>query len=327
MMIPDREYVFSSSYIKACSSKGTPAERLARFRDAADAGALRAIAAEVFNAAADNPYDDAITAAVSVCREALPDFSVIKPLLYKYDCTNIKTAIKCKIRNIPAEKLMFSCGTIPVTAVIAAGESSDFSAIPGEMGKAASKAVNEYGKTGEVRNIDLLLDCAAFTDMKREAEESGCELIRDIVAVRADGVNFITAMRLNSAGMASDTAASLFERAFVPGGTMGTEAFCSKNSGVFPVKKISSYAKGVSSAPVKTAAAEGVNGDEAQRIFDEAVLKMCSKYRYKPFGPEVAIAFIVVREAEITNCRIIEAAQKTADKDEILRERLRVAYV
>lgn len=325
-MIPDREYVFASSFIKASEGRGTPAERLARFREASDAAALRAAAAEAFRVSEDNVYDGAIASAAALAHEAIPEKELISPLLYKYDCANIKTAIKCTIRNISPEGMLFTCGTVPVQTVIDAAQSSDFKKIPGAMGKAAEEALKVYTKTGEVRAIDLILDRACFQDMKKSADTLGCDLVKNIVKIRADGVNLLTAMRIAADGLDADTAFSLFERAFVPGGEMKLSAFASPSSGVFSADKIASHASGASADAVKTAAKE-TDPEKAQRMIDEAILKLCTKYRFKPFGPEVAVSLMVIREAEITNCRIIEASFGEANADETVRERLRVAYV
>ncbi len=325
-MNPDREYVFASSFIKASEGKGSPAERLARFREAQDAAALRAAAAEAFRVSGENVYDDAVTSVTKLLESSLPDFSLVFPLLYKYDCANIKTAIKCKIRNISSEGLLFSCGTVSPAAVTDAAEASDFSEIPGEMGKAAVVALRHYQKTGEVRAIDLILDRACFADMKDAAEKSGCELLKKIVRLRADGVNFITAMRISAENLSADVASSLMERAFVPGGNMPESAFKDPETGVKELSALASRASGDTAEVIKRCA--GVKDpDAAAKIIDEAVISLCMKYRFKPFGPEVAVSLLVIREAEITNCRIIEAAIGTDAREETVRERLRVAYV
>lgn len=325
-MISDREYVFASSFIKASEGKGTPAERLARFREAQDRENLRSFFAEAFHVGGDDVYDAAMTAATELIKSSLPEFSLFAPLLYKYDCANIKTSIKCKIRDISPEGMLFSCGNYPVSLIIAAAESSDFSKIPGEMGKAAQKALAEYRKTGEVRAIDLTLDRACFADMDNSAKESAIGLIGKIVRLRADSVNLITLMRINEGGFDGDTAVSLFGRAFVPGGNMPESAFLTKEGTVADKETAASRASGDTAEIIK-AAAKSADADAAAKIVDEAIIKECMKYRFKPFGPEVAVSLLVIREAEITNCRIIEAAMGEADREEVLRERLRVAYV
>ena len=325
-MIPDREYVFASSFIKASDAKGTPGERLARFREASDTASLRSAVSDMYSVSGDNVYDEVLCRVKNILSEALPDFSVMTPLFIKYDCTNIKIAIKCKLRGVSPEGLLFRCGTLDTNTILSAVESSDFKTLPPELGKAADEALTVYRKTGEVRAIDLTLDRACFEYMKKAADDGGCELIRNIVTVRADCTNLITAMRISAEEMAPDIAFSLFERAFVSGGVLNVSDFGSSENGLKSPSDIAVYANGVSAEAVKSAA-KAAGPDEANRECDEAVLRMCDKFRYKSFGPEVAVRLLLIREAEMTNCRILEAAMGSEETKEKATERLRAAYV
>lgn len=323
----ESEFLFASTFLKASDSKGTPLERLNRFREASDTEALRAAAAEVFGVPADDVYDSAMADMADKLKSAVPDFKAFAPLFLKYDCTNIKTAIKCALRGISPDGLMFTCGTIPTDVIIDAANSSHFEKIPGAMGKAAEEAMAEYRKTGEVRAIDLIIDKACFADMNRLADEGGIDIIKTIVKIRTDGANLLASMRISASGMPSDVAVSLFKRAFLPGGEISERAFISDSEGaLLMASEVASAARGVSASAVKRACAE-TSFAKAEKQLDDAVLALCEKYRFRPFGPEVAVRYIIIRETEIMNCRIIEAAMSSPQKEEILRERLRVAYV
>lgn len=329
-MISDRDYVFASSFLRAADGRGTPAERLARFSEASSKEALRASVAEAYGIAGSGAdvYESVILDAVDKMRGSLPDFKVVYPLLCKYDCTNIKTAVKCAVKNISPDTLMFSCGTVSRELITDCAKKSSFRALPDHvsaMRSAADEALHQYRKTGEVRAIDLMLDAACFEDMRRMADESGVELIKNTVTLRADGVNTLTCMRIRNSGMPAAAARSLMQRAFVPGGDIPMSAFLSGEGGCADAdtasKKISSGS--VSASAVKRAAAANSFAD-AEKIIDEAVLSLSDKFRFKPFGAEVAVRFLLLREAEMTNCRIIEAAMN-GDAD--VKERMRKAYV
>ena len=112
-MINEREYLFASSFLKASDAEGTPADRLARFGAAADPEALRGAVREACRLAPNVPgervYDEAFADAVRTVRSAVPDFGVFSSLLYKYDCTNIKTAINTKLRLFRSRSFVFKC--------------------------------------------------------------------------------------------------------------------------------------------------------------------------------------------------------------------------
>lgn len=328
-MLNDRDYVFASSFLRASDGRGTPGERLARFGEANGKGALRAAVAECYGIAdsGDGVYEAVICDAVEKMRSSLPDFSVFYPLLYKYDCNNIKTSIKCAVSGADPEGLMFSCGTVAPDVIIQCAKKSSFAALPmRSMSRAADEALETFRKTGEVRAIDLMLDAACFEDMKECAELGGVELIKDIVRLRADGVNTLGCMRIGASGMPSAAASALMKRAFVPGGDIPMAAFISAEGGCADkeaiVRRIPTAS--LSSASVR----EALSADSfaaAEKIFDEAVLRLADKYRFKSFGPEIAVRFLVLRETEMTNCRIIEASMRM--KGSTVKERMRKAYV
>lgn len=327
-MLKDRDYVFASSFLRASDGRGTSAERLARFTEASGSDVLRAAVAESYGITADGAgvYEAVICDAIEKLRGSLPDFSVMYPMLYKYDCNNIKTAIKCTLRGVDSNGLMFDCGTVGAEAVIQCAKKASFASLPmPAMRAAADAALTGFRKNGDVRAIDLALDAACFEDMKNSAVKGGVELIKNIVTVKADGVNTLSCLRIGAAGMPAAAAVSLMERAFVPGGAVPKAAFIRSDGGFADgeslVRRIPSGS--VSGAAVRAAAAADSFAD-AEKIFDEAVLSLADKFRFKPFGPEVAVRFLLLREAEMTNCRIIEASMKGSDA---VKERMRKAYV
>ena len=49
--------------------------------------------------------------------QALPDPALFRYFRYPYDCNNIKAAIKCAVRGISAEDMLFDFGTVPADEV------------------------------------------------------------------------------------------------------------------------------------------------------------------------------------------------------------------
>lgn len=324
-MISDREYIFASSYIKAWDSPLSPAERLSRIRECSSRDSVRSTAAELFKVTGNDPYNEAMLSAVNMLREILPDFSVVSPLLFKYDCNNIKTAIKCNIRGLSPEGMMFSYGTISEKEVWECAKSGDFSPLPEIFRKGAEEATELFSMTGEARAIDLILDKACFEQMKITADKSGCEETKSIVSLKADGTNLMTARRIGNSGLSTETATVLFRRAFVSGGEMELSAFISKEGNLRCTDDIALFARGISEKCIKDAAKKTPDG--AARCIDESVLIYLMQFKFKPFGPHIPLTLLAVREAEITNLRLAEAAQGFKNRDEFLKERLRVAYV
>ena len=93
---------------------------------------------------------------------AVPDPTVFRYFRYPYDCNNLKAAIKCGIRGVPAEDMLFDFGTVPAHEVEALVREGKFEAYPAAMAAAAHRARELYEKTADPRMIDAVLDAAFF---------------------------------------------------------------------------------------------------------------------------------------------------------------------
>ena len=61
--------------------------------------------------------------------------------------------------------------------------------------------------------------------------------------------------------------------------------------------------------------------------FDNYTYRLFADLRFQAFGVEIPFWFLLIREAEIKNCRLIEAGLYAGLKPEEIRERVRVDYV
>lgn len=314
-MINNSDFLFASAHLRAREKGGSAADRLAALSSAKNADELCFTAADAFGVSAEGGLsavlDRAMLDAVDCVRGAVPDFSVFAPLLYKYDCTNIKTALKCSILSIDFEDKLFSCGSVEKDAAAKAIREAKWNIFPAAMAEAASKAKETYLKTGEARAIDLMLDRACFEDMVRDAADP---LICDIISMRADAANTLTSLRIAAMYMPEETAAALMPRALVSGGKIPHSAF---DLGLAKLADAAGESI-IKNEIVKLSKSPSISFAEAELMFDDAILAKLTEVKYTSFGSAVATRYLLVREAEIMNCRIIAAGNE---------ERIRRAYV
>ncbi len=325
-MIRENDYLYASSFVRASERGGSARERLERILSSANVEMLRKTAAEIFGVEEAGELEvilgEALKRCVSNITSSVPDASVYAPLLYKYDCNNIKTALKCSLLSIDARDMLSPVGTIPADKVIKCAESGDFKALNCKMGEAARAAKEAYLKTGEARCIDLSVDGACFEDMKATAEEKGVDLIRDWVCAMADKVNILTYFRVKAMDMPADSAKALLQRALVCGGNIPISAFFGDiehlqiNLGNCIFKK--AFAE---------IAADTTDMSVREKILDEAVLSLVSDVKFKAFGPQVPLRYFLVCEAEIMNCRIMARCLSEGIGLSEIRERMRWSYV
>ncbi len=326
-MIPDNEYLFSSSFLRAGEGIGTASGRTVRMLEASSAGQLYQTVAEVFQIPVPSEekhvFDAAFSDAVEKMRGAVPDASVYDPLLYKYDCTNIKLVLKCAVQGIRSFRDFYTCGTVSAAQMEENLQKDTAQGLPPAMTEATEAARQEYAKTGEVRCIDLLLDQACFADMSAAANAGNVPLIQKIVCMWADFANILTCLRIRRSGVSPEATRALMKRAFVPGGQVGLPVLLDDEFGCADISRISEILSGchVRDAVRRTVAVSDISAVE--KIFDEAVLAVCQPYRFKPFGPEIAVRYLLIRETELTNGRIIASKFSAGTDADKIRERLR----
>ena len=86
------------------------------------------------------------------------------------------------------------------------------------------------------------------------------------------------------------------------------------------VEAFAAYVKG-------EAAVKGGSLTAFEKACDNAVLKTAAGARQVPFGVEVALGYLIAKEAEWTAVRIVMAGRLAGLSADAIRERLRDAYV
>lgn len=338
-MTNDTEYMYASARIRAAEGKDTPALRLERMLECRTPEMLLSTVLE-FGFLRDGTapddrtpteslgqvWDLALTSAASLVKEVAPVPEVYNFLFYKYDCNNIKTALKAGILGLDYSCNYYACGTINTTGLAERLANGDVTGLPTHMGEAVTEAMEAYARTGEGRQIDFCLDKACYGDMADNVRLSGVPILQEYVAAKADFTNVLSAARL--AGKSNkDVSCAIFAEAFVPGGTMLREQFCTPEDGCLSYTDLAERLEEgiVKEAIDKVLAAQGIV--RAEKILDDAALAILNRDRYVPFGAHVPAVFFLQRETEIRNGRIIAAGLVAGLTGTALQERIRVAYV
>ena len=116
--INELDYVYASTRVKTAEGRGTLRDRLTSFAEAGSAEAL--VSAVVDSGIVSNPAvktpseaaDAALVGAAELLRSSVPDPGVYDFLFYKYDCNNIKVALKESILESREDSRYFTCGTV-----------------------------------------------------------------------------------------------------------------------------------------------------------------------------------------------------------------------
>ena len=243
---------------------------------------------------------------------------------YVYDCHNLKSAIKCGIRGSDPTPLMYACSSVPFECAIEAYKNSGSDKYPKNMSAAIGKAIEAYAKTSNPQLIDVILDKACFADMLECAKDSGSDFLYEIVKTKIDIVNILICDRIMR--LANQyTKNALLEETFIPGGSLTLGFFADMLEGDrrhFAEKlECTDYVKMASVLFDANAPAW-----KLECAADNTYMDIALKAKRVAFGAPVAAGYIIARELEAKNVRILINGKNNNLSPATIRERLRASY-
>ena len=334
------EYTYASARIRSLENRLVGRERIEILIESRTPDEVMDRLAEYGYTPAETDGTTPMGEAVSAAREAMllavlgeafdeveaavPDATLFRYFRYPYDCNNVKAALKCAIRGIPAADMLFDFGTVPAERVEALLREGKQDAFPPAMAAAIPAAKDAYDRTGDPRRIDTVLDKACYTDMLAAAEETGDETLIAWVKARIDLTNILTTLRILRMGMGGVGEAFL-EEALLTGGTLESSFFtkaCAEGEARFwEVLSPTAYYRlaHVEGDPRPLSAVE--------KACDDLYMSLVREGARIPFGAPVAGGYLIGCETSVKNIRIILAAKDAGLDNTVLRERVRVSYV
>jgi V/A-type H+-transporting ATPase subunit C len=279
-----------------------------------------------------------LTDAFSLVSRIAPQPKLFDFFRYPYDCHNIKSALKSSLRGTEPDMLLLPFGTVePSAAATLASQREEKVAaglLPQHMSAALHEAAEFYAKTGDPQLIDVTLDAACYKDMTELAESYGCEYFVQLVRTKTDVTNFLTAVRLLRMSGAHINL-GYFERMSLPYAKLGLDFFAPAfdfESGSASEREAALLARlrhtPYSALYDKITAAQGRPSlTYVEKQCDDFYLDTSKSARGVLYGPEPLGAYIIAREYEVRNLRIIAAGKLAGLKAETIKERLRSSYV
>lgn len=264
------------------------------------------------------------TDACSLLDGMLPDPALTHFMRYPYDCNNLKACIKCSIRGIPADDMLYDCGVFSADDARAA-VAGEYSVYPEHMSAAVGEALEAYAKNKNPQSIDLILDRACYADMLSSAKESGCGLASKLVSTRIDITNIIIFIRISRMRMGR-MGMSLLDGALLDGGEYSREFFTNAYGGgeellceLLAFSKYEKFIKSICESPDSLS--------QVERHADDIYMELARSAKSVPFGPEVAVGYLVAVEYEVKDLRIILDAKRAGRTLEDIMRQMRCAYV
>lgn len=327
------DYMYCSARIRAIEARLLGSEGLRAVADSSGLeGALsrlselgyETVRLEDGTADAEGTIQKIYTDACKLLDGMLPYPALTHFMRYPYDCNNLKACIKCSIRGISPDSMLYDCGAYSADDARAA-VSGEYSVFPEHMSAAVGEAIEAYAKNKNPQSIDLILDRACYADMLSAAYAGGCGLAAELVRTRIDITNIIIFIRIARMNMGR-TGLSLLSGALLDGGEYGkdffTDAYSGGESALCELLAFSKYEKFI-----KCICEHSDGLSQVERYADDIYMELAKQAKSVPFGPEVAIGYLIAVEYEVKNLRIILDAKRAGRAVEDIMQKMRCSYV
>lgn len=254
-----------------------------------------------------------------VIRDLKVDPSVLEILSYPHLYHNLKAAVKEVCAGKANAEIYYDDTSVSGETMREILQEKDFSALPEHMRQAAAEALETMLQARDGQLCDIIVDRAALDAVGQAGRRSGEEVIRayaeDFVAT-AD-------IRIAIRGARTGKSRAFLERALAPCRAVSVSALMTAAlSGV----------EAVCAALVQEGFQEAVDawnesGSAFERWCDNRIIRTIRPQKYRAFSAGPLAAYVLARENEIKNVRMILTGKQNGLPDAVIRERVREMYV
>ncbi|MDY3006553.1 V-type ATP synthase subunit C [Anaerococcus porci] len=257
-------------------------------------------------------------------RKISPDKNLIVFLEEKYNFHNLKVLVKELIQDADYSTAYMDIGTIDLSAIKKAIK-SDFKTFDDVYITYAQNALDLYEDTKDPQDIDLSLDRNFYQKLLIDAKNLAFDSLVDFTRQRIDLVNLKSLLRIKGQNQSID----LLKKALIDGG------FINKNNFILGFNQdmglLANFFINEKTYPLVKKALDSKDLKEATRMIEKAIddylLDFAKDSKKVSYGPEVILGYLINREMEIKNLRIILVAKQNMLSREFIEERLRNLYV
>lgn len=255
--------------------------------------------------------------------QLVADRNILDVFKVKYDYHNIKAIIKSGGGDF--HDLLIESGRIETKLLEDVIRESDFYKINAITGAAIVDSKEILSRTGNPQFSDFVLDRAAFTEMMQIAVKTNSNFIINYVKLLIDVNNLRSFIRCSRMRKGSD----LLKNALFEGGEIDISLLLAAvDDAAFKAESIYALTKLENAATVGDSA---LNGEKTLTIFekvcDDVLVDYLKGAKYVPFGEQPVFAYVAAKESEFMAVRTIFSGRLAKVNTDLIRERLRKAYV
>ncbi|MDO5688944.1 MAG: V-type ATP synthase subunit C [Tissierellia bacterium] len=328
-------YIQSSTRVRVLESKLLKREQFDRMIDAKDIDEVYRVLNETVYGPAFNKleraedYEQALKQETYRLYEEMkglsPDPDIVNFAALKYDAHNLKVLFKDHIMGKNSDDLLIHAGQIDIAQILEKAEEGDRRGIDEYYDNIASDIMYMFLDTTDPQYVELIVDLHFYETMLKTAKKIGSEKFIRYATDYIDFNNVKTLFRMKKQG--KDV--NFIQQALVEGGSFSVNELSAlyHESVEAIVSKLKM--KNIGPALVKAFRAYEDTGrlSEFEKAMDDYQLNFMKDTKLVSYGPEVLFSYILAKETEIKNLRIIIVSKLNKLSPEFIRERLRDIYV
>lgn len=238
----------------------------------------------------------------------------------RYDFHNLKVYLKAKLLSErPEESVIESIGLVTPKLIEQAVQTEVWEALPKPLAKAGAEAAAEYERSRSGQLVDVIVDAHQYAYLQEQTADH--TFLRRVVAVWCDLANLKALLRAKLLG--EDRAFA--SRLLLPEGELSRlgllELFDTEIAGWADELRHTPYARLMG----QTLAAWQERHSLAllERLSDEYLVQLLQTAKLAPYGVEPLVAYVLMKELEIKNVRIVLVCKLNGLSRDAIEERLR----
>lgn len=289
---------------------------------------------------------DELKRVYKVIEDIAPDKEIIDYMKEKYIFHNLKVLVKELIQDKDYSSLYLEMGDIDLAYIkknlIKEDRKSNFfdkvaslsSDKEDDLGKDsrdlyldyAQKALSTYGETKNPQDIDISLDKSYYEKLLLDAKALDLDTLIDFTRETIDLINLKSLLRVKSQGEDMET----LEKTLIEGGFIEPIKF--KEYFSYEINQlIGSLSNAKVGGYVKDSLKDDLDLDDNILALEKAIDSHMTDYtrdsKMITFGPEVLMNYVISKETEIKNLRILLVSKLNKLDKEFTLEKLRKSYV
>jgi len=256
--------------------------------------------------------------------EVSPEPKLIDVFAARYTFHNLKVLAKEILQETDLSAIYVPLGDLPTDALKEAHEAGTLHRVP-VYGEMLSALLNDFSDKKEPGRIDVLADKFYAQRLAELAEEAELELVDTYAKDAVDLYNLSMLFRLKK----MEAPVEMFQEAVLTGGRIYQPQLISRY-----FDTVDAIAGSLYGQPIGDTVREGINRYEetgSLSSFEQAqenhFMRMAQNAKMISYGPEVLVSYLISKETEIKNLRILYVSKRNHMSQEFTRERLRLTYV